>query len=250
MKNIVITGGGSGVGFAIARDLSINNQVILVGRNEHKLQLAQTSLGNNVKYVAGDLSINSERQKVVEFILKNTDRIDVLIHSAGIYPTNSQDNINNNLLAHYYLTIALLKVLRGSRVLIVTGNPQAIAMAPICEQQFNALMRATWAITHKMLLVQVLVDQLAAQKTTINSFFPGDVKSNLMAYTKSLTNTSVPVGSLLALNEKFENVTGAFFDEIGNKVPQNTDKYNKNNAKRVLSLYIRELGYSSLHKLQ
>ena len=28
MKNIVITGVGSGVGFAIARDLSINNQEI------------------------------------------------------------------------------------------------------------------------------------------------------------------------------------------------------------------------------
>lgn len=37
MKIIVITGGGSGVGFAIARDLSEHNQVILIGRNEKKL---------------------------------------------------------------------------------------------------------------------------------------------------------------------------------------------------------------------
>lgn len=49
MKFIVITGGGSGVGLAIARDLSAHNQVILVGRNEKKLQLAKKSLGESHK---------------------------------------------------------------------------------------------------------------------------------------------------------------------------------------------------------
>lgn len=241
MKNIVITGGGSGVGLAIAEDLVKDNKVILVGRNEHKLALAKNKLGENSSYVAGDLSTVLGRKKVVDFILKNIEQVDVLIHSAGIYPTNNQDNIDNNLLSHYYLTMALLKVLNDSRVLIVTGNPQAIKMAPICEKQLNDMLRAAWAVTHKTLLMYLLVDKLIVKRTTINSFFPGDVKSELMAYTKSLTNTSVPVGRLLSLDEQFDNITGQFFDENGFSVNLNLEKYNKSVATSVLSEYIAEV---------
>lgn len=241
MKFIVITGGGSGVGLDIARDLSAHNQVILVGRNEKKLQLAKKSLGDNVRYVAGNLATISGREKVVDFIFKQTNHIDVLIHSAGIFPTNNQDNINNNLLSHYYLTTSLQKLFDNSRVLIVTGNPQAIKMAPICELQLNDMMRAAWAVTHKTLLMHLLADELAASQTTVNSFFPGDVKSDLMPYTQSLTNTTVPAGKLLALDAKFEHVTANFFDDNGQTVKLSAEKYNRNVAVKVLSNYIPAL---------
>ncbi|MGX4593284.1 SDR family NAD(P)-dependent oxidoreductase [Leuconostoc sp. JNUCC 76] len=241
MKNIVITGGGSGVGLAIAEDLVKDNKIILVGRNERKLTLAKNKLGENSSYVAGDLSTVLGRKKVVDFILKNTDHVDVLIHSAGIYPTSNQDNIDINLLSHYYLTMSLVKVLNDSRVLIVTGNPQAIKMAPVCEKQLNDILRAAWAVTHKTLLMFLLADKLRIKRTTVNSFFPGDVKSDLMAYTKSLTNTSVPVGRLLSLDEQFDNITGQFFDENGLPVNLNSEKYNKSVATSVLSKYITEV---------
>ncbi|MFH0349039.1 hypothetical protein ACG92U_01860 [Leuconostoc citreum] len=105
--------------------------------------------------------------------MKNTEQVDVLIHSAGIYPTTSQDNIDNNLLSHYYLTMSLLKVLNDSRVLIVTGNPQAIKLAPICEKQLNDMLRAAWAVTHKTLLMYLLADKLKITGTTVNSFSLG-----------------------------------------------------------------------------
>ena len=235
MKNVVISGGSSGVGLSIARDLSKNNRVILIGRNEHKLQLAKRELGKNVDYVVGDLSTFKGRQVVTDFILKEIDQVDILIHSAGIYPTSSQDNIDNNLLSHYFLTVLLLNILKGARVLIVTGNPQAIQLAPLCEQQLNEMMRAAWAVTHKTLLVQLLKDKLAKQQTTINSFFPGDVRSDLMPYTKSLGNTSVPVGKYLALDENLNDVTGRFFDEKGNIVSLNHEKYNHETAVNILS---------------
>ncbi len=59
-----------------------------------------------------------------------------------------------------------------------------------------------------------------------------------MDYTKSLTNTSVPVGKLLALGKEFEKISGQFFDEKGNMVDLNLDKYNKVSAVKFLSNYI------------
>ena len=241
MKNIVITGGGSGVGFSIAKDLASNNKIILVGRNENRLKVAQELLGDNVRYVAGDLSTTVGRENVVDYIYKHITHVDVLIHSAGIYSKSSQENIDNNLLSHYYLTRALLNLLGNSRVLIVTGNPQAIKMVPICELQLNDMTRAAWTVTHKTLLMYLLADQLKTQKTTVNSFFPGDVRSNLMPFTMSLSNTNVPAGKVLALDKNFENITGTFFDENGNTVELEHEKYNSKIAETVLSKYIPDL---------
>jgi NADP-dependent 3-hydroxy acid dehydrogenase YdfG len=46
LKVAIVTGGGSGLGFAIARKLTENNiHTILVGRNKTKLDTAVKSLG-------------------------------------------------------------------------------------------------------------------------------------------------------------------------------------------------------------
>lgn len=50
MKNIVITGGTSGVGFSIATEIvKEGHNIIIVGRHEYKAHIAQKKLGNNVK---------------------------------------------------------------------------------------------------------------------------------------------------------------------------------------------------------
>ena len=87
----------------------------------------------------------------------------------------------------------------------------------------------------------LLADQLKTQKTTVNSFFPGDVRSNLMPFTMSLSNTNVPAGKVLALDKNFENITGTFFDENGNTVELEHEKYNSKIAETVLSKYIPDL---------
>ncbi|KKW69511.1 hypothetical protein [Lactococcus cremoris] len=58
----------------------------------------------------------------------------------------------------------------------------------------------------------------------VNSFYPGDVQSDLMSWTKTLTNHSVSVGRMLALDERYTGVTGKMFDDKGNEVllPENT----------------------------
>ena len=47
-KNVIITGGGSGLGFYMAKKFSKNNaNVIITGRNEEKLKNATKEIGKN-----------------------------------------------------------------------------------------------------------------------------------------------------------------------------------------------------------
>ncbi|QEA59097.1 SDR family NAD(P)-dependent oxidoreductase [Leuconostoc koreense] len=239
MKNIVITGGTSGVGFAIAKEIAKEgHNIIIVGHHEYKAQIAQKRLGNHVKVITGDLSNETERKRVVDEIKRLVSHIDVFIHSAGVFPRNATENIQMNLLPHYYLTTKLRGLLANSRVLIITGQPQAVKFVPICEIQSSSLFRAAWVITHKTLLMILLNQMLQDTNTTVNSFYPGQVNSDLMRYTQKIDNTEVPVGAYLALNNTLEQVSGKFFDENGKVVHLDNKKYNLKTAVETLVPYL------------
>lgn len=88
-KNIVITGGGSGIGFAIAKAaLKQNANVIITGRNLNKLLLAKEKLNQDHVYCLewdiADITIAEQKILECENILQSP--IDVLVNNAGIQP--------------------------------------------------------------------------------------------------------------------------------------------------------------------
>lgn len=82
-KKALITGGGSGIGFHIAKTFSENGaEVILVGRNEDKLKKSAEAL-NNASYIVADVSNRVDVKELAEAVSKNGG-LDILINSAGI----------------------------------------------------------------------------------------------------------------------------------------------------------------------
>jgi len=82
-KTILVTGGGSGIGFEIAKLLSQKgNKVIITGRTESKLKEATEKL-NNVSYIASDITSEADIDKLVAHINKDFGSLDVLINNAG-----------------------------------------------------------------------------------------------------------------------------------------------------------------------
>ena len=59
-RNAIITGGGSGIGFEIAKQLLVGNidNVVLIGRNGEKLQRAKTNLGSQYDEKIRTLSLD------------------------------------------------------------------------------------------------------------------------------------------------------------------------------------------------
>jgi len=84
-KVALVTGGGSGIGKAIAKALLAEGcKVIINGRNEEKLEQAKTELGSNVESMVCDVTDESQVENTFSSIISNYDRCDILINNAGM----------------------------------------------------------------------------------------------------------------------------------------------------------------------
>jgi len=84
-KVALITGGGSGIGFGIAEKfIEKGMQTLLVARDEEKLKAACAQLGGSCHYKTCDLADLKTIPALIQNILSEYGRIDVLVNNAGI----------------------------------------------------------------------------------------------------------------------------------------------------------------------
>jgi NAD(P)-dependent dehydrogenase (short-subunit alcohol dehydrogenase family) len=84
-KVAIVTGGGSGLGFAIAKAFAENNMItIIIGRDEDKLSNAKDKIGENCVYKICDLSNLTSIPSLIENIITEFGQIDILVNNAGI----------------------------------------------------------------------------------------------------------------------------------------------------------------------
>ena len=84
-KIALITGGGSGIGFGIAEKfIEKGMRTLLVARDEEKLKAACAQLGTYCHYKSCDLADLKTIPALIQNILSEYGRIDVLVNNAGI----------------------------------------------------------------------------------------------------------------------------------------------------------------------
>ena len=84
-KVAIVTGGASGIGFAIAEKFVKNNiTTIIIGRNEEKLKAAKSKLGNLCEAISFDLDNLSAIPEFIKSVVEKYSGIDILINNAGI----------------------------------------------------------------------------------------------------------------------------------------------------------------------
>ncbi len=90
MKNkvVIITGGSSGIGLALAQEFGMKgSKIVITGRNKTQLEKAVTGLrskGISVEGFTADVSLEEDNKRMAEETIKTFGRIDVLINNAGI----------------------------------------------------------------------------------------------------------------------------------------------------------------------
>jgi NAD(P)-dependent dehydrogenase (short-subunit alcohol dehydrogenase family) len=84
-KIAIVTGGGSGIGMAIAeRFVQQHIRTIIVGRDQNKLDQAQAKLGPLCIPVSCDLNDLPAIPTLIDKLINEYGRIDILVNNAGI----------------------------------------------------------------------------------------------------------------------------------------------------------------------
>jgi NAD(P)-dependent dehydrogenase (short-subunit alcohol dehydrogenase family) len=136
-KTAFVTGGSSGLGFELAKQLGENGfTVVINGRNIERLEAARKSLaesGLDVRSVAGDISSPEDMEAAAAYLKDEFGTIDFLVLNAGVVSVGllgdftSYDALKQDLevdlwgsVLTAYLMVPLLN--EGSRMLMVSSG--------------------------------------------------------------------------------------------------------------------------------
>lgn len=193
-KTVMITGGGSGIGKAIAkRVIEAGALAVIVGRREEKLKTVADELGSkNCIYYPYDVTRADGSSKLynqLEALTKH--KITGLVNNAGIYIHKSSMDfsiedfdsiINTNLRAPMFLTIGFLKYceenqIRGNIVMMASNRGLFGDYGPYGVSK-KGLIHYTQGIAREMIGTGIRVNAIAPGMTAseINGI---DVSGNL-----------------------------------------------------------------------
>jgi uncharacterized oxidoreductase len=141
-NTILITGGGTGIGLALAEQLlRQGNRVIICGRRKPRLQAAQKCLPQLVTRVC-DVSDPAARQELVEWITAEYEPLNILVNNAGIQRTvdflhgprdlaEADDEVAINLVAPIHLSAMLIPHLRRKQHAAIVNISSGLAFTPL-----------------------------------------------------------------------------------------------------------------------
>lgn len=118
-KTVLVTGGGSGIGFAVASAFaSKGNKVILVGRTEERLKNASALLPGS-SYIVADVTDGNSVRTLAELVNAGYEKLDILVNNAGSARPQSivgSENIYDS--ARFEMETNYLSVLRLNEALL------------------------------------------------------------------------------------------------------------------------------------
>ena len=114
-KTIIITGGSDGLGKTLTETFSKENNVIILATNEEKMNLVAKE--NNCFYKVCDVSNYDVVEKAINEIVKEYNKIDVLINNAGLWIQEELD-VNNSNRIKSVIEVNLLGTINVSKAVI------------------------------------------------------------------------------------------------------------------------------------
>ncbi|SFL77731.1 uncharacterized oxidoreductase [Paenibacillus sp. 1_12] len=190
-NTILITGGGSGIGLAFAeRFIKAGNQVIVCGRRENVLQHAKEESPSLITRVC-DLTIESERTALFDWVTANYPEVNVLVNNAGIQQrfnvlkADAKDNwsyfskeITANIEAPVHLSMLFAPFFAAKEeasIISVTSGLAftPLAIAPIYSATKAALHSFTISLRHQLSATSVEVIEVAPPAVNTDLGGPG-----------------------------------------------------------------------------
>jgi NAD(P)-dependent dehydrogenase (short-subunit alcohol dehydrogenase family) len=180
-KNVVITGGSTGIGFATAKAfINAGANVWITSRSDGNLQKAAAAIDSpKLKTVVSDTS-NLEGIAVLEkAVAESGSKLDVLFLNAGIATfapieqTTEADfdaQFNTNVKGYYFTLQKLIPHLAEGASVLFTSSTVATT-----SQMYASVYSATKGAVNK--IAQIAANELAARKIRVNIISPGPTQT-------------------------------------------------------------------------
>jgi uncharacterized oxidoreductase len=176
-NTVLITGGGSGIGLALAEALlERGNEVIICGRRKGLLKAAQTRM-REIHFRVCDVSKARSRQTLVDSVLSEFKQLNILVNNAGIQREvdflkgtrdlpKADEEIATNLMAPIHLSAQLLPHLRRKKAAAIINISSGLAFTPIAVVPVYCATKAalhSWSLSlrHQLRNTSVRIFEVA-----------------------------------------------------------------------------------------
>ena len=183
---VVITGGGTGIGLAIAQSMhAAGARVVLVGRREAELQAATRALGERASYVVHDITQLDAAQALVDRVTKEVGPISCLVNNAGIHlkkpaiettPEEFQKVLTTHVLGAHALVRAVAPgmIERKTGSILFTASMASLFGIPL-------VVAYSAAKTAHLGTVRTLATELSQHGIRVNAIAPGWIETEMSA---------------------------------------------------------------------
>jgi len=180
-KNVVITGGSTGIGFATAKAfIEKEANVTITSRNAENLQQAAAKLNSsNLQTVVSDTSNIPGIDVLEKAVAASGKKIDVLFLNAGIAVFASiaeateadfDAQFNTNVKGFFFTLQKLMPHLADGATVLFTSSTVATA-----SNLGTSIYSATKGAVNK--IAQIAANELAERKIRVNIISPGPIKT-------------------------------------------------------------------------
>lgn len=201
-NTILITGGGSGIGRALAEAFHAEgNQVIIAGRRKEVLD-ETTAANPGMKAAVLDIENSEEIQSFAEQLKVDSPALNVVIHNAGIMRAEdlrdgaidgAEATVATNLLGPIRLNAALLPLLETQPQATIMTVSSGLAFVPMAATPTYC---ATKAAIHSY--TQSLRYQLKDTSVQVLELIPPYVQTELMGARQASDPYAMPLKDFIA----------------------------------------------------
>jgi len=252
-KNIIITGGTSGIGKETAMQLASQQaNVVFCGRDNNKgkqtiNEIIDATGNKNVSFLQADFCSFASVKNLVNQAKEKVNRIDVLINNAGFITNKcviTEDGIESQWSVNYFSPWLLTRLMlnenlltNGSRIINVSASAHAWAKGLDYDFSCSKIYSGRSVYSKTKLAINMFSFYLAGfireKGITVNCLHPGVIRTQFKAhllvppavifkYFFPPPRKGAKTSFFLATDNSVKNVTGKYFIDLK---PAKSSKY-------------------------
>lgn len=221
-KNVLITGGGSGIGLSIAEKCIQNGaKVIITGRNEEKLKASAEKSG--AYYMVMDVrNVSTFPDKIQEAckIFGQGQHIDILVNNAGVaggsFSTITEEKydqiMDTNVKGTYFLSKAVSEHMIANKI---HGHILNVSSAGALKPDADPYYFSKWAVNG---MTKGLADVLLDKNIVVNAIGPGPTVTPIMGTTPDSSNLTTGKRFRYAMPSEIADLAVFMISESGDMI--------------------------------